>query len=287
MKRWKKSKAQWYRLTSLVRWLLQAQTIDTLDSPHLVDLTNRVIYSNIPDNDILEEIERRREGFLTSHQILEVEDYGAGSSVYSSTDRTVREVARSAVSNIDKCRLLYQIVRYFKPSNILELGTSLGISSLYLAAAAPQAHITSIDADINTLNLAIQHTYDWADNIRYINATFEAGMDALLNADMTMDMIIVDGAHHSRLQQYLLPYYKSLSHAKTIWVIDDIYWSKDMTLWWHDLKSQSRRNVAIDLYHFGLLYHNDQILESLDIKILPKKIRWRLGLRRHLQHWVN
>ena len=268
------------KLKALINWIWKAETIDTIDSPFLADFINQIIWKGTKSDETIDAIEDRRGEYLNSYNIIKTTDFGAGSISGKSKDRSIAEITKNAVSSKEKCKLLFNILRYYEPDNILELGTSLGISTLYLAKALPNSQITTIEGDLQILGLASSHKISGTENIHYINAEFEQGLNQLLSEGKVLDLIIVDGAHHSKLQNHLLPYYKSLSHETTIWIIDDIYWSEDMTMWWDSLKTDPQFNIAIDLFHFGILYKSSQIKEAIDVSILPKKIRWKLGLTR-------
>ncbi|MFT4565128.1 MAG: putative O-methyltransferase YrrM [Saprospiraceae bacterium] len=281
-KSWNTFKEKIRKLRVLLKWVRQAHTIDTLDSPHIAAIIKKVIWRNDIPKQITDIIEKRRSELLNSRKSITPVDLGAGSFSGKTKMRSIAEIARNAVSEKAKCRLLYNTAQYYKPKNILELGTSLGISSLYLSKALPKSQIYTIEGDLQILGFASSHKIPKTDNIQYINADFEQGLNKLLTDGQSMDLILIDGAHHSKLQEALLPYYRSLSHKKTVWIIDDIYWSEDMTAWWNSLIQEKQFNVAIDLFQFGILYYNDQIKEPINVKILPKKIRWKLGLTRPL-----
>jgi len=205
---------------------------------------------------------------------------GSGSFQSAESTRVICEITKNAVSSKSKCSLLYNLVRYFNSNSVLELGTSLGVSTLYLSAALPDAEIITIEGDLSIIGIASSHECSWAENIRYINGSFDQAMDKMISEDQKVDLIYIDGSHNSKLQEGLLPYYKGLSHKGTVWIIDDIYWSSDMTTWWETIKKDTEFNIAIDMYHFGILYNNSSILEKIDKKILPKKARWKSGLTR-------
>ncbi len=60
---------------------------------------------------------------------IEVEDFGAGSSVIKSNKRVVKDIAASSLKPKKFARLLFRMVQYYKPDTIIELGTSLGITT--------------------------------------------------------------------------------------------------------------------------------------------------------------
>ena len=70
---------------------------------------------------------------------LEVEDMGAGSSVAKGRRRQVKEIARHAAKPAKLGQLLFRIADYYQCRRIVELGTSLGISTAYLASGGEAA----------------------------------------------------------------------------------------------------------------------------------------------------
>src|SRR5206468_12455346 len=70
-----------------------------------------------------EEIEQLRKQLKRNSTIIEVEDMGAGSRVHSTKRRSVKQIANHVLKPKKYSRLLYRIVKYYQPLNIIELGT--------------------------------------------------------------------------------------------------------------------------------------------------------------------
>ena len=83
-----------------------------------------------------EDIEALRMMFQQDDTLVDIVDYGAGSKLTGKTNRTIRSVANGGISTSKYSKLFQQLIRYFNCKNIVELGTSLGINTLYLARAA-------------------------------------------------------------------------------------------------------------------------------------------------------
>lgn len=264
---------------NLASWLPSAQTIDTIDSPFLFELINEVVWKD-QKNSTIAAIEERRQQFLHNHSLVQLEDYEEGSLQEGGGSRKISDICKSAVSSQEKCLLLHNLTRYLQPKSILELGTSLGICTLYLAAACPESDLTTLEGDLALMGIAANHSMAWAQQIEYLSGTFEQSLNHLVSNQRKYDLIYIDVLHSANGQSDLLSYYNSLSDENVIWIVDDIYWSKETTRWWNELKSNRRWNVAIDFYHFGLLCNNPNLKEAIDTKLLPKKIRWKPGLVR-------
>jgi predicted O-methyltransferase YrrM len=68
------------------------------------------------------------------------------------------------------------------------------------------------------------------------------------------DLIFFDG-NHSKIatlsyMEVLLP---SITN-ETIWVFDDIHWSKDMEAAWEAIKNHPKVTVSLDLFCIGLVF---------------------------------
>ena len=102
-------------------------------------LNNQSRYEPLP------EIEALRKQLLCDSRQLLIEDMGAGSRVASTKKRTVRQLAKSALKPKKYSQLLFRLVKHYQPVTIVELGTSLGITTSYLSIANPNARITTIE----------------------------------------------------------------------------------------------------------------------------------------------
>ena len=256
---------------------MKANTVDKLDSPILYDFYNQVIKRKV-DKTIFSSIEALRKGYLSDQRIIDLTDHGAGSAFKSAHKRTISSVASSAVSSSSKCELLYKSCQHFGYKNGLELGTSLGISALYMKAAHHGTRLTTIEGDPMIGELA-KATLEKED-IRAITGTFDKVLPQLDIEKCIYDLVYIDGGHRSDLIEKAMHLLGPVTTQQTVLIIDDIYWSADMTQAWKDLKASSYYNVAIDLWHFGLLYYDERVKEDIDIKMSPVDKRWTFGFFR-------
>ena len=76
-----------------------------------------------------ETVEAIRQELLLDSSFLEVEDLGAGSTISTAEHRTVASIAKNAAKPPKFGQLLFRMVRHYRPQSVLELGTSLGVST--------------------------------------------------------------------------------------------------------------------------------------------------------------
>jgi len=199
-------------------------------------------------------IEKLRRDFLQSDEMIELLDLGAGSKSNKGNNRKVSTIAKYSLSSPHQCRMLERLVAYYKPNIILEIGTSLGISTSYLAHANKNALVYTLEGSENVLMLANDIFKKLnATNIQPILGDFDERLPLLLKDLDEVDFAFIDGNHTYKktvdyFQQVLLK-----SNNETIIIIDDIYWSKDMTKAWEEIKANETTRTTIDLYYFGIV----------------------------------
>ena len=87
-----------------------------------------------------------RKQLLLDNRIITVTDLGAGSHVNNKQQKKIADIAGHALKPPKLAQLLYRLAADLKPRNIVELGTSLGITAVYLQNAAPAAKVYTLEA---------------------------------------------------------------------------------------------------------------------------------------------
>ena len=148
-----------YQLKKYVHYKLNAKDEHSIHSPFVFKLYTEVI-DNRNKFYAYDELNKIRQELLSNNEAIEVTDLGAGSKKMSNT-RKISDIAKCSVVNQKYGELIFRLTEYFKPNSILELGTSLGLSTLYLSKAAPKASIITVEGCPNTYrfatNLLIRH----------------------------------------------------------------------------------------------------------------------------------
>lgn len=244
-------------LFKYLNYLLSSNNAHGIHSPFVFSLYNDVInkkgsyYS-------YDKIEQLRKKLLASTKEIEVTDLGAGKS----GKRTVAEIASRSAKSRKYCELLFRLVYHFKPSTVLELGTSLGISTAYLASADPKAKVITFEGCPNTAAEAKKNFESLGlKNIESVIGDFNDTLSAVLCRLPTAVPIVIgsrlvffDGNH--RKEPTLNYFRQCLAHANSdsIFIFDDIHWSDDMEEAWEEIKAHPRVTVTIDLFFMGLVF---------------------------------
>lgn len=216
-----------------------------------------------------EKLSRFRESVINNNLILNIEDHGAGSRVFKTNQRAVKDILKHNCSTEKDTQLLYRLCTYFKVNRVLELGTSLGIATHAMAIARPQANITTVEGSKEVYEFAskslnqqgIKNTYP-------IHSTFKEFFDKQHKTNSIYDLVYIDGHHNG---DATLIYFESILnhvHNDTVVVFDDIYWSQDMTRAWRKICKHSKVTASIDCFDFGLVFfRKEQLQEQFYIRL--------------------
>ncbi|WP_224995661.1 O-methyltransferase [Cesiribacter sp. SM1] len=244
---------KWFQARAWLQYWLHAVNEHSLQAPFVYQLYQQVVK---PPVKRVPEIENLRQRLLASPERLEMHELGAGSSISRSNIRPVSSIARHSLTPVRFSSLLYRLVRHIKARNILELGTSLGINTLYLAIASPSGRIHTLEGCPNTAALAASHFQEL--NLRNISlhtGNIDEQLPLLLEQQLSsVDLAYLDANHTYsatlRYFEWILPHL----HDDSVVVVDDIHWSADMQQAWLTLCQHPRVSLSIDLYEAGLLF---------------------------------
>ena len=200
------------------------------------------------------QIEQQRHNLLSDTRKLLIEDFGAGSRIIKTRERTVQSIARSSLKSKKFGQLLFRIVNYYQPNMIVELGTSLGITTSYLASAKNDAKVISMEgssavAFVARENFSKLHLI----NIELIEGNFDDTLSTVVSSLSSIDFAFIDGNHR---YQPTIDYFSQIlsqSNNDSIVILDDIHWSKEMEDAWKFVQEQEAVTLTIDLFFIGIV----------------------------------
>lgn len=242
-----------YRFNQFIVYLLLAKHRKGfgVHSPFAFGIIHKVL--RVKKNNELSEIRKWRKAISSTKRNLKRSTFGAGSSVKSEV--SIGQLIKNISLPHKYGALLFAIVRYFKPTTIVELGTCCGVSAAYLSKASPDAKIYTCEGDTGLVKLAERNLRQLSvKNVIFHNTNFSD----FLNSDQVraakIDLAFIDGDHScnatiSNFEKILLN-----SHNDTVLIIDDIYWSAGMTKAWREIKIHEKVRVTMDFYRLGLVF---------------------------------
>ena len=223
-------------------------------SPFVFEFITKVL-NDRSAYDCYRSIEPLRRQLLRQSAVVELEDFGAGSRMHPSYKRRVSEIAQSSLKPKKYAQLLYRMARYYRPASVLELGTSLGITTAYLASAGGDTPVTTMEGATAIAAIA-RNNFDRLGlrNITLREGNFDHTLPRWLQLHPRVDFAYIDGNHRQeptlRYFNWLLPYV----HNDTILVFDDIHWSSEMEAAWATICGHPQVTLTVDLFFIGIVF---------------------------------
>lgn len=223
-------------------------------SPFVYRLVDEVIY-DFRAKAVYQEIERLRNDLLHDKRRIKHIMPASRSDHDHVRQRTIGAVAKSVLKPARQSRLLYRLAADIKPRTIIELGASLGITTAYLAKAAPGARFFSIMEFSETLAIAEENLQKLNIlTVELLTGNVDELLPKLLDEIPELDIILIDGNHS---KDAILNYFKSCLPRMSnysMMVFEDIYQSREMNSAWTEIKSNPEVSVTIDLFWIGLVF---------------------------------
>jgi predicted O-methyltransferase YrrM len=247
---WRES---FFRTKEFVRYILTAGNSHSIHSPFVFELYTKVITDSIPFY-AFDTVESIRAKMLMSEKKILVEDFGTGAVSGKKKQLSLRYIASHYVKPRKYGQLLFRLVNHFQPNNILEIGTSLGITTSYLSLPNPRSRIITLEGSEETANMAELNFNAAHINPQVIRGEFSATLPRAINQIQKLDFVYFDGNH--RKEPTLQYFFQCLQshHENSVFVFDDIYWSRGMAEAWKQIKDNPSVTLSIDLYSFGIIF---------------------------------
>lgn len=237
-----------------LKHLWQRGTAHGLHSPFVFDFFNQIL-KNDPILSEFNSIEKLRKSLKKNYNSLQIEDFGAGSKIFKNNWRTVAQIAKSAEKKPKYARLIYRIIEKYKPKHIIDLGTSLGLTSAYMAIANSNAQILSFEGCKNIATLA-QNNFNELNtkNIRLITGNIDHTLRPALDNLTRVDLVFFDANHRFEPTKDYFEICLTKAHEDSIFIFDDIYWSEEMEKAWLFIKNHEKVSISIDVFQFGIVF---------------------------------
>ncbi len=228
-----------------------------IHSPFVYGLVNEVLRAG-STLEAFAAIEAERSKLFLDKALLPVVDFGAGSRVGNSPEKRVDELARYALKPPKYARLLHHLLNYLQAKTVLEIGTSLGITTCYMATADHVEKVYSLEGSPAVAERAtgVFSSLEVQEKISLYVGEFSQTLPKVLTATNQFDLIFMDGNHR---YQPTVDYWQMIQthlHTGSVVVLDDIHWSAEMESAWHWIKDQPQVTLTVDLFFVGLVFFN-------------------------------
>ncbi len=214
----------------------------------------------------VERIEGLRRTLSASQTAVSRVDYGArdprvqlsDEAMYRGETRTstIGDICRTTSNPLRSALLLFKLIRAFRPRLCLEMGTSLGITAAYQAAALSlngAGRLVTLEGADTIATLARENLSGLGlTNVTMVVGRFQDTLEGVLREHHLLDYAFVDG-HHD--EHATVRYFRQILPAlapKAVLVFDDIEWSSGMQRAWKAIAADSSVALAINLAAMGV-----------------------------------
>jgi len=240
--------------TDYVLHRLKAKNRHGVHSPFVYRLIDNVIY-DFRAKKVYGEVEDIRKGLINDTRIITVTDLGAGSHVNNNRQKKIGDIARNALKPPKLAQLLHRLAADLQPRNIIELGTCLGTTTLYLQNAAPEAKVYTLEGCPETARIAKEtFTNGGIGIIEPTVGNFDDTLPGIIKNLPQLDFVFVDGNHQKEATLRYFEWCLPKVHEGTMLIFDDIYWSEGMKKAWAEIKAHPQVTVTVDLFWIGLVF---------------------------------
>jgi len=234
-------------------YYLKAVDEHSLQAPFVFDFYTK-LKTAARDYGGWKDLETARHKLLNDHSKLTVNDVGAGSRV-NSPEKTIARIAKYEISSPKKCALLSGLIGCGEYRTCVELGTSLGITTGYLAKTVKKGVVYTFEADPllcqKAQNLMGQIG---SENVEIIQGHIDNTLPPFLERVTSIDFALIDANHTGMALKRYFNMLKPVMAENGMIVVDDIRWSVDMYRAWKEIVLHSDGFLSIEFKEIGVLF---------------------------------
>jgi predicted O-methyltransferase YrrM len=180
----------------------------------------------------------------------------------------LRTIAKNAAKPARFGRFFFRLIRNYQIDSVLELGTSLGLTTRYFSKALQNGSVISIEGSPVIAELVqrslVEEGYK---NTQILQGDFDHQLIPSFNQLNGKKLIFFDGNHKYEPTMRYFKQVLPLCGELDILVFDDIYWSAEMEHAWSEIKNCEKVTLTIDLFFVGLVFFRKDFKEKLDFMI--------------------
>ncbi len=255
--------SQLNNIADYLKYNLVARSAHGVHSPFVYKFITELLESWNEDYYQFQELAEVRKSLLKDRSVIEITDFGAGSKVFKDNKRKISDLVKHGVSKKKFSELYFKLVNFTNSQFIVELGTSIGLNTLYLSRANSTSTVYTLEGcrELAKFSKDLFEKQN-AKNIHLINDTFETAFPKLLKEIPKLDLLYVDGNHNyaSTLNYFKLGLEKKHDHS--VFVFDDINWNDEMKKAWAEIKAHPDVTLSLDLFYAGIIFFRKEQKEK-------------------------
>ncbi len=250
-----------HQLKSYLNYKFHAKNLHDLHSPFAFNLIKDVVYHK-QCYPAYQQVNELRKQLKDNFSVIEINDFGAGAGnkKYIEQLKSISAIYKNNSIRTKYGELLYRLVDHFQPKYILELGTSLGISTVYQALAAPEATLITAEGCSGIAEKAYENFQRLnLKNIKIEIGNFDLLLESILDRLPQVDFAFIDGNHRKDPTINYFQLCKKKSYNDTVLIFDDIHWSSDMNEAWNVINQDESVTLSLDLFQFGIVFFKKEL----------------------------
>ena len=217
-----------------------------------------------------DEIETVRTKLLNNPFPIEVTELGSSAAPTSGKEK-LSEIAIRSLAPPEMAQLYARIIKYIKAETIMELGTSLGITTLYLALRN-EAQVVTLEGSKATADIAITNfEFFEKKNISVVNGSIDLTLKEALFNMRKVDFVLMDANHRYEPTMRYFDLVSKRVKEKSIVILDDIHRSPEMAKAWSEIRRNEVVYGSIDLFRCGILFFEPSLGKQHFVWELPWK----------------
>ncbi len=250
-----------FKSKEYVSYRFRAKGIHKLHSPFVFEFASKVL-ADTTDYPEYKQLLKIRKRTFSNRNVIETVDFGSnsGNKDFSTYRIRVKTLTKRRSHSFKLQKLLFRISRYVQPDILLEMGTSTGLSTASLALGSPEARFLTMEGCASVAQIA-QSNMDaiGQQNVELVIGNFNQTLMGALEQLAQLDLVFFDGNHRKKPTLDYFDQCVLKATENSVFIIDDIYWSKEMKEAWNEIKTHSKVGLTIDIFQFGIVFFKTDI----------------------------
>lgn len=252
-------KKRLYPFFAYLKYWISKEDQYAIQSPFVFDLYNGLLgfIQQSRENDL--DLEELREKLLKDTEILNIDDFGAGSKKLSKPLRKTSSITKYSSSSRKFSQLYQYFISQTPAELVFELGTCVGLNSRYLSRKV-KGKLLTFEGSMALWNKAQENIKP--ENTEYVFGNIQTTLPKAVQQSRTIDFALVDATH---TYEATLSYFELiLPHIKdsSIICIADIHWSKEMNAAWNQIKTHHEVVISLDFFECGVLLFDKKLTKG-------------------------
>ena len=241
-----------YSQLKYLRFLLKASNQHGVHSPFVYQLITKCFYRKTPENLWRKYLNAKQEIF----------------DCQKKSERLVSNVVKVSEISNNKAKILIKTIRYFKPKNILKIGTSLDLQTAAIKIGSKNAAITTLES-CPKKNVIEQDLFekDNFNTVEILNSDFSKTL-LKYTQNKQFDCVFFDKNQTKQATLNCFEECLKTIHNDSFFIFEAIYWTAEMQEAWSFIKKHPKVAVTIDVFYYGIVFfRKEQEKEHFKIRL--------------------